>query len=118
MNDNERAVELAATPELAAAQWSKLYRENAEFRAEFDNNPRRAISRRVGIELPRRIKVIVHRKKPGEIHITVPEDVDADAFDMSDEMLRDLGAGGAPYIPHPGRCGYAWEFASPFAAGP
>lgn len=93
MNDTERSVELAATPELAAAQWSKLYRENAEFRAEFDKDPRKAISRRVGMDLPAKIKIVVHRKKAGEIHITVPEDVDEDSFEMSDEALRDLSGG-------------------------
>jgi len=126
MNDSKRSVELAATPELAAAQWSKLYRENADFRAEFDKDPRKAISRRVGMDIPAKIKIVVHRKKPGEIHITVPEDVEADALDVSDEALRDLSAGGAPTngmppgVMHPGRCGYAWDFASPFAgrAGP
>ena len=97
MNDSDRSVELAATPELAAAQWSKLYREDADFRAEFDKDPRKAISRRVGVELPAKIKVIVHRKKAGEIHITVPEDVEADAFEMSDEMLRDISGSGARF---------------------
>lgn len=91
MSDKEQVVELAATPELAAAQWSKLYRENAEFRAEFDKNPRKAISRRVGVDLPAEIKVVVHRKKAGEIHITVPEDVDAD--ELTEETLRDISAG-------------------------
>ena len=102
MNDSDRSVELAATPELAAAQWSKLYREDADFRAEFDKDPRKAISRRVGVELPAKIKVIVHRKKAGEIHITVPEDVEADAFEMSDEMLRDISGSGARFaVPAP-----------------
>lgn len=126
MNDNEKSVELAATPELAAAQWSKLYRENADFRAEFDKDPRKAISRRVGMDIPAKIKIVVHRKKAGEIHITVPEDVDEDAFDVSDDALRDLSVGGAllhaqtnglPAIPPPAHCSHAWEFASPFAGG-
>lgn len=122
MNDTEKPVELAATPELAAAQWSKLYRENADFRAEFDKDPRRAISRRVGMDIPAKIKIVVHRKKAGEIHITVPEDVEEDAFDVSDDALRDLSAGaplqtvGRPNgIPAPVQCGnYAWELTPPF----
>jgi len=120
MNDSEQSVELAATPELAAAQWSKLYRENADFRAEFDKDPRKAISRRVGVDIPAEIKIVVHRKKAGEIHITVPEDVDEDAFDMSDisdEALRDL-SGGAQAVGNPNGIpaagDHAWELTPPF----
>jgi len=43
----EMQAALAATPEDASAQWSKLYRDDAEFRTEFDRDPRAAMSAQV-----------------------------------------------------------------------
>lgn len=85
---------LAATPEDASAQWSKLYREDGDFRADFDRDPRAAMAAQVGGDLPDEVGVVVHRQNPGEIHITVPAEGGAE---VSDEALGQVsgGVGGA-----------------------
>jgi len=86
----EMQAALAATPEDASAQWSKLYRDDAEFRTEFDRDPRAAMSAQVGAELPDDVGVVVHRQNPGEIHITVPAE---GAAEVSDDDLSQVSGG-------------------------
>lgn len=88
---SEMKAALAATPEDASAQWSKLYRDNAEFRTEFDRDPRAAMAAQVGGDLPEEVGVVVHRQNPGEIHITVPAEGGAE---VSDEALGQVNAAG------------------------
>jgi len=87
---SEMKAALAATPEEASAQWSKLYREDADFRAEFDRDPRAAMGAQVGGDLPDEVGVVVHRQNPGEIHITVPAESGAE---VSDEALGQVSGG-------------------------
>jgi len=93
---SEMKAALAATPEEASAQWSKLYREDAEFRAEFDRDPRAAMGAQVGGDLPDEVNVVVHRQNPGEIHITVPSEAGAEVTDEAlSQVSGGVGAGAA-----------------------
>lgn len=85
----------ALTPELAAAHWAMLYNEDESFRAAFDEDPRMAVSQLVGQEVPADVKLVIHRKKYGEIHVTVPADTASLTDDgMSTDELRKVSAAG------------------------
>ncbi len=88
------------TPELAAARWSVIYREDADFRASFDKDPKAAIAGLLGKDLPSEVEIVVHRSKPGQVHVVVPNEIP----DMTDEQLEGISGGGAafhkPYVPN------------------
>jgi len=77
------------TPELAAARWSLAYRENEEFRAEFDKDPKAAISKLIGQDIPSDVEVVVHYSKAGQVHVVVPDEIP----DMTEEQLDSISGG-------------------------
>lgn len=87
MNENASG-EFSPIPEMAGAHWSKRYREDAAFRADFDRDPEAALVGEIGAAISPEVKVVVHRSQPHEIHIVVP-----DSGRMSDAELGEVAAG-------------------------
>jgi len=87
MMENKQKAQI--TPEIMAAQWSLLYRENEDFRADFDKDPKAAISWLLGQEFPSDVEVVVHRAKSGQVHVVVPDEIPG----MTDEQLEGISGG-------------------------
>jgi len=87
MMENKQKAQI--TPEIMAAQWSLLYRQNEDFRADFDKDPKAAISWLLGQEFPSDVEVVVHRSKSGQVHVVVPDEIPG----MTDEQLEGISGG-------------------------
>ena len=87
--------EMTMTPELMAAAWSMHYCRNAEFRAEFDADPKEALGRLCGVPVPDEATIVVHRRQPKEIHVVLPE-VDASQASLSAHETEGINAGVFP----------------------
>ena len=83
---NDKTTGMPITPEVMAAGLSNLYRQHPEFRAEFDADPKDALEKFSGKSLPEDVTLVVHRRKPKELHIVLP---DADALKAEHEQLSD-----------------------------
>ncbi|MDD9811938.1 MAG: hypothetical protein OXU71_09535 [Gammaproteobacteria bacterium] len=87
----ENIAQFPITPEMAEAHWAMLYVDDAQFRADFDKDPRAAIGRLTGETVPDDVEVVVHRRKPGQIHLVLPEAVD-ESGGLSAEQLGRVSA--------------------------
>jgi len=87
MMENKEKAQM--TPELVAARWSLAYRENEKFRADFDKDPKAAIAKLIGQDLPADMEVVVHHSKAGQVHVVVPDEIPG----MTDEQLEGISGG-------------------------
>jgi len=87
MMENKEKAQI--TPELVAARWSLAYRENEKFRADFDKDPKAAIAKLIGQDLPADMEVVVHHSKAGQVHVVVPDEIPG----MTDEQLEGISGG-------------------------
>ena len=86
---------MPVTPEATSAALALLYAKDADFRAEFDKDPKAAIAKASGQEVPSNVEIVVHRNDPKRWHVTLPvEGMDA-ALDDSD-IENIAGGTGAP----------------------
>jgi len=93
--------------EIAEAHWAMLYVEDADFRADFDVDPRATLKHLTGEDIPDDVEIVVHRRKPGQIHLVLPEAVDADGG-LSAEQLGQVAAATGCYRTSPG--GYSSSY--------
>ncbi len=85
---------MPATPEATSAALALLYAKDADFRAEFDKDPKAAIAKASGQEVPSNVEIVVHRNDPKRWHVTLPvEGMDA-ALDDAD--IENIAGGTAP----------------------
>lgn len=87
------------TLEMVSAQWSKLYCDNPQFRADFDADPRETLGKLVGTPVPAEVNVVVHRRQSQEIHIVLPSEDELNAAqsgELSEDMLMQVSAAGVP----------------------
>lgn len=66
------AVTLTMTPEAISAMLSAMYLKDADFRAEFDRDPKAAIAKVAGQKMASDAEVVVHRNEDKRWHITLP----------------------------------------------
>ncbi len=86
---------MPVTPEATSATLALLYAKDADFRAEFDKDPKAAITKASGQEVPSNVEIVVHRNDPKRWHITLPvEGMDAALGDADMENIA--GGTGAP----------------------
>ena len=86
---------MPVTPEATSATLALLYAKDAGFRAEFDKDPKAAITKASGQEVPSNVEIVVHRNDPKRWHITLPvEGMDAALGDADMENIA--GGTGAP----------------------
>lgn len=84
---DKNAVTLEMSRETLSAVVAERYARDEEFRGVFDENPKAAISRWCGHELPSDTDVVVHRNEMGRWHVALP------ALDLSDRELEGVSAG-------------------------
>jgi len=87
----DNVVQFPITPEMAEAHWALLYIDDENFRAAFDADPRAAIGNLTGEAVPDDVEIVVHRRKPGQIHLVLPEAVDV-AGGLNAEQLGQVSA--------------------------
>ncbi|MDD9807089.1 MAG: hypothetical protein OXU34_02280 [Gammaproteobacteria bacterium] len=67
-----KMTKLPATQEALAAMVALRYQTDADFRAEFDNDPKAVMSKLTGLEIPADSKIVVHRNDDKCWHISLP----------------------------------------------
>lgn len=70
--------------------WAKIMAKAAQdpkFRQELKANPKEAIKREAGIQIPPQMKIVVHENTPAEMHITLPQPA------LSDTELEAVAGG-------------------------
>ena len=85
------AVTLAMTPEAVSAMLSAMYAKDADFRAAFDKDPKAALAKMSGQELPSDLEIVVHRNEDQRWHLTLPAQETAGALD--DEDIANVAGG-------------------------
>ncbi len=91
MKNQDNMANQPATPEAFSARISAHYTADAAFRTAFDKNPKEALSKVLGWEVPSDVKIEVHRNKDKCFHITLPS---ADAVtELSDEDAANVSGG-------------------------
>ncbi len=91
MKNQDNMANQPTTPEAFSARISAHYTADAAFRTAFDKNPKEALSKALGWEIPSDVKIEVHRNKDKCFHITLPS---ADAVtELSDEDAANVSGG-------------------------
>ncbi|MDD9886781.1 MAG: hypothetical protein OXU83_06455 [Gammaproteobacteria bacterium] len=89
--EQANAVQLPMTPEATSAVLAVRYAVDAEFRAEFDKDPKAALAKISGQELPSDLEIVVHRNEDKRWHLTLPAQETAGALD--DEDIANVAGG-------------------------
>ena len=95
--EQANAVQLPMTPEATSAALSVRYMLDAEFRAAFDKDPKAAIAKLGGEELPSDLEIVVHRNEDKRWHLTLPA-MEADGA-LDDEDIENVAGGAGPAGP-------------------
>ena len=106
----DKQEQIRVTPEVVTGCWEQAYREDKSFRAEFDKDPRKAVTAILGVEIPSDMKIVVHRSSPRELHVVLPEAELADADAQLEGVYGGHGWNAADYPYSSGRyAGYHWS---------
>jgi len=89
--EQANAVQLPMTPEATSAVLAVRYALDADFRAEFDKDPKAAIIKASGQDLPSDLEIVVHRNEDKRWHLTVPA-VEADG-ELADQDMANVSGG-------------------------
>ncbi len=80
----DNTVTLPRMPETASADLAARYLKDEDFRAEFDKDPKAAISKAAGREVPSDMEVKIHRNDEKCWHIALPSKARIDALGEED----------------------------------
>jgi len=89
--EQANAVQLPMTPEATSAVLAVRYAVDADFRAEFDKDPKAAIIKASGQDLPSDLEIVVHRNEDKRWHLTMPT-VEADGA-LGDQDMANVSGG-------------------------
>lgn len=87
---------MPVTQESLAAIVARRYQVDADFRAEFDKDPKAAVSRITGLKMPTGSEIVVHRNEDNHWHISLPSA--ARTSELKDEDIASV-SGGARHEP-------------------
>ncbi|MDD9807088.1 MAG: hypothetical protein OXU34_02275 [Gammaproteobacteria bacterium] len=82
---------MPATQEALAAMVALCYQTDADFRAEFDKDPKAVLSKLAGLEIPAGSKIVVHRNDDKCWHISLPSAARTGA--IGDEDISSVSGG-------------------------
>jgi len=101
------------TQESLAAMVALCYQTNADFRAEFDKDPKAALARLTGLEIPASSEVVIHRNDDKCWHISLPSA--ARTRELGDEDIATVSGGLPPHDVAWGKLGNPgyWGMTSP-----
>jgi len=86
-----KTTKMPATQESLAAMVAFCYQADADFRAEFDKDPKAVLSRITGLEIPAESKIVVHRNDDKCWHISLPSA--ARTSELKDEDIASVSGG-------------------------
>jgi len=89
--EQANAVQLPMTLEATSAVLAVRYAVDAEFRAEFDKDPKAAIIKVSGQDLPSDLEIVVHRNEDKRWHLTMPV-VETDGA-LGDQDIENVSGG-------------------------
>lgn len=105
---SDNVEQLPVSLEIAEAHWAMLYVEDANFREDFDKDPRATLRHLTGEDIPDDVEIVIHRRKPGQIHLVLPEAVDA-AGGLNADQLGQVAAATGCYRTSPSSYGGSYR---------